>query len=86
MVGDAGVAGGDEVGEAEVVPGDAGALACLVGLLSEEVEGGEDVVAGVVGVDMHVVAYGAGGVESYHGAGGECLEGDDPCLGGSVRL
>ena len=34
-------------------------------------------LAGVVGVELDVVAYGVGGVEAYDGAGGECLEGDD---------
>ena len=72
----AGVAGCDEVGEAEVVPGDAGALVGFVCLLAEEVEGCEDGVAGVVGVEMDVVSDGVGGVEADHRAGGECLEGD----------
>ena len=39
VVGDAGFAGGYEVGEAEVVFGQVGALVGFVGLLAEEVEG-----------------------------------------------
>ena len=50
VVGDDGVVGGDEVGEAEVVPRQAGALVGFVGLLAEEVEGCQHLLAGVVGV------------------------------------
>ena len=66
VVGDAGLFGRDEVGEALV-----GVVAALFPLLTQVVNDGSDFGTGVVGVNLNVVADAVGGPEAVDGAGGE---------------
>ena len=49
----------------------------LVHLLAQEMERGQDLGAGVVGVELDIVAHGVGGEEAINAARGEQFPADD---------